>query len=282
MEDLTQIFNSQKLTPEMAKKFISLTFDGYKKRQKAGNLYEIGSEIPCLLIMTYYSFVDTPNFNEIYDKFERKYITNENDLEDVHNKKERLGLKEVYKYLSDFDENHWINIYIIMELHQKLYSKVDYPEFGGKIREANCFIASSDVQTCPYDKISSEIQMLWQEFEELVKKSKSIKESKDANELISYINDVIKLKCKLVKIHPFTDGNGRTMRAMLNLFFKLVNLPPVYVSKREKDEYIRAMDEAIRNGNYNLINGFYYYKICDSIIELDFDNTLENTNIKSR
>ena len=63
MDDLERLFNNQRLTPEMAKSFISLTFDGYKKRKKEGNLYS-GSEIPCLLIMTYYSFVDTPNFND--------------------------------------------------------------------------------------------------------------------------------------------------------------------------------------------------------------------------
>lgn len=282
MDDLAKLFNSQRLTPEMAKNFISLTFDGYKKRKKSGNLYSSGNEIPCLLIMTYYSFIETPNFSDIYDKYEKKYIINENALEDVNNRKERLGLKEVYKYLSEFDENHWLNIYIILEIHQKLYSNVDYPEFGGNFRKANCFISSSDVPTCSYDEIAKAVCDLNNDFLKLVEKAKIIKNSKEVNNLIEYINEVIELKCKLIQIHPFPDGNGRTMRAMVNLFFKLVNLPPVYIQRKEKDEYIRAMDQAIRNKNYNLINGFYYYKICDSIIDLDFDNTMEKTESKSR
>lgn len=281
MDDLTKLFEGQNFTPDMAKMFISLTFDGYKRRKKIGSLYD-GVEIPRLLIMTYYSFVETPNFNEIYDKFQRKYIINENDLENVHNRKERMGLREVYNFLSEFDENHWINLYIILRIHEKLYSKVDYPEFGGSFREEDCCISSSDVTTCPYREIPQQISSLYQEFEDILKQARIINENKNVDSLIEYINNVIKLKCKLIKIHPFKDGNGRTMRAMVNLLFKLVNLPPVYVKSKEKEEYIKAMDQAIRNNDYNYINGFYYYKICDSIIELDFDNTQEKTNTKSR
>ena len=60
-------------------------------------------------------------------------------MEDVHDKKERLGLGEVYDFLNSFDDSHWINLYIILRLHQILYSKVDYPEFGGQFRNENCF-----------------------------------------------------------------------------------------------------------------------------------------------
>lgn len=282
MEDLTKLFEVFKLNQQTAKNFIALTFDGYKKRQKDGSLYGIGSEIPQLLIVTYYTFIDTPDFYDIYQQFERKYITNENDLEDVHNKSERLGLKEVYKFLSNFNENNWVNIYIILEIHQKLYSKVNYPEFGGQFREENCFISSSDVPTCPYDQIGSEIKKLYPEFENLLKMAQDIKENNKFNQLIDYINKVIELKCKLIKIHPFKDGNGRTFRAMVNLLFKLVDLPPVYVQKKEKAEYIRAMDQAVRNKNYDLINGFYYYKICDSIIELDFNKKNEKSEEKTK
>ena len=54
--------------------------------------------------------------------------------------------------------------------------------------------------------------------------------------------------------------------------FKLVDIPPVYVKDAEREEYIKAMNKAIVEKNYDDITMFYYYKICDSIIELDNEN----------
>lgn len=283
MDELIKIYNGMEMTPEVAKQFISIAFEGYQKRKRLGTLYDVGKEIPCLLIYIYYSYIKTPQFNEIYDKFKRRYILNENKLEEVHSKKEREGLSLVYDFISSFDENNWSNIYLILQIHQILYSKVDYPEFGGTFRTENCFISSSDVPTTPYDMISSEIAVLYSEFDLLIEKAKKLKVRKDAADLISYINDVIELKCKLIKIHPFKDGNGRTFRALVNLLFKQVNLPPVYVQHKEKEEYIKAMDLAIRLEDYSSIRGFYYYKICDSIVELDFNKQIDislNNDIK--
>lgn len=274
---------TQNMNPDTIKDFICLMFDGYQQRKRTGNLYNSGKNVPAFLIKTYYFyFSDKLELNDIYTKFKRKYILNENKLEDVHDRKERLGLGEVYDFINKFDDKHWINLYIILKIHQLLYSKVDFPEVGGNFRNCNCFISSSDVDTTPYDQISQELGNLYPCFEELLKKAQNVKMNKQSSDLIGYINDVIELKCKLIKIHPFRDGNGRTMRAMVNLLFKKVDLPPVYVLAREKDEYIKAMDAAIRLNNYDLIQGFYYYKICDSIVELGFEKDLEETKTISK
>lgn len=276
MVDLIKFYNGKEMTPEVAQDFISMAFEGYKRRRRLGTLYDCGREIPCLLIYTYYAYGKSPQFSEIYNSFKRKYILNENKLEDVHDKKEREGLGLVYDFLNEFDNRHWSSIYLILKIHQILYSKVDYPEFGGNFRTENCFISCSDVPTTPYDLIPSEIAALYHEYEELFQRGKQLQVHKDPQGLIHYIDDVIKLKCKLIKIHPFKDGNGRTTRALVNLMFKQVNLPPVYIQKKEKEEYIKAMDTAIRIGDYSMIQGFYYYKICDSIVDLDFNKNIDD------
>jgi fido (protein-threonine AMPylation protein) len=96
-----------------------------------------------------------------------------------------------------------------------------------------------------------------------------VEKTRDVNRLIEYIEKCIDLKCKIIKIHPFADGNGRSSRALLNICFRRVNLPPTYVTVEEKPLYIDAMDKAIRCDDQSAIRKFYYYKICDSIFELD-------------
>ena len=51
----------------------------------------------------------------------------------------------------------------------------------------------------------------------------------------------------------------------------------------EKEEYIKAMNEGVVNHDYSSIYKFYYYKICDSIYELDIVKRNENPNeVKKR
>ena len=77
------------------------------------------------------------------------------------------------------------------------------------------------------------------------------------------------LNCKLIKIHPFFDGNGRTIRAFTNLLFIIANIPPIYIKAKERNEYGKVMNLALVYGDLSQIKRFYYYKICDSIYELD-------------
>ena len=44
-------------------------------------------------------------------------------------------------------------------------------------------------------------------------------------------------------IHPFYDGNGRSTRALLNIYFKMAGIPPVYVTYKETIVLINAIRE---------------------------------------
>lgn len=260
------------------KTIIEIVFNEYKAKKKAHSIYNADDFIPQNLIKLYYSRDgEHSDFKDIVSNFKEKYLNQESKLEGVHTKEEVEGLGVVYDYIRGDDWQHCANIYIILQLHSLLFSKTPYPEAGGKLRNSDCYIMNYPVNTLPYNQICSEIASLYTPFGELIKKGIDLGMNNtlsNEDNLIEYINECLKLKCRLIEIHPFFDGNGRTMRALVNLLFKLAGLPPVYVKASEKKKYIEAMDKAVAENNYHYINKFYYYKICDSILELDVNKRI--------
>jgi Fic family protein len=54
---------------------------------------------------------------------------------------------------------------------------------------------------------------------------------------------------KLVWIHPFFDGNGRTVRLGMNLLLMRRGFPPAIILKNDRKKYYEALNQA-NNGNY--------------------------------
>ncbi|MDR6967515.1 Fic family protein [Flavobacterium arsenatis] len=54
---------------------------------------------------------------------------------------------------------------------------------------------------------------------------------------------------KLVYIHPFFDGNGRTVRLAMNLLLMRCGFPPAIILKNDRKKYYEALNQA-NKGNY--------------------------------
>lgn len=182
------------------------------------------------------------------------------------------GLRDVYNYIHSGVAGtiKLLNVNLML-LHQQLYKHFDYPNFGGKYRTFNCFISETSVETTEYSLIDAAINKLNPMFVDLLDRASNMENIED---VFNYIEGCIKLKYKILLVHPFPDGNGRVTRALTNMLFERAGIPSVYIGPVDKEIYLDALKEA-NNGNFEPLKAFYYYKISDTIVEIDIDKKLE-------
>ncbi|OGH05276.1 MAG: cell filamentation protein Fic [Candidatus Levybacteria bacterium RBG_16_35_11] len=75
---------------------------------------------------------------------------------------------------------------------------------------------------------------------------------------------------KLVSIHPFLDGNGRTARLLMNLLLMQKGYPPALVRKEDREAYIDSIQKAQLNNNFK-----DYYKVIYKAIDRSLDIYLD-------
>lgn len=236
---------------------------GYNRRRKTNDL-----SIDMLkgVIQSYFLYVQKPEFSVLVDEYKGKYIYNESRVEKNVTKEEQFGLGEIYDYINsfDFDKDHFNIFTTSMILHMKLYSKCLGKEFGGKLRDTTAFLYDSNLEVM--DPVQAQ-----KVFNAFIPESDKIFEPLQNNDLFGYIDNCIKLDVELIKIQPFADGNKRTFRALLNLLFKKIEIPPIYIETKERRKYKDCLLRAMRYGDYEKIIHFYYLKICDEIVKLDLE-----------
>ena len=258
---------------------IKETFLGYKYRKLNHILYNQDQDIPTKLITLYYGLNDDRvPFNTLKKMFVSHYINQESKLEGIdvkskHSRAEVEGLGKMYEYIHSDDINYMFDVYTLKEIHKQLYSLTDYPEYGGTFRNSQVYIKNRKLEICDWWNIREELEKVDVEIQKLRKEAEEIKKFESTERLLEYLDKCIKIQNKLLVIHPFSDGNGRTIRGFTNKLLEDAGLPPIYIKASEKDEYLSALAKS-DNGDFQAINNFYRYKICDSIVELDINQRI--------
>lgn len=72
---------------------------------------------------------------------------------------------------------------------------------------------------------------------------------------------------KLVSIHPFSDGNGRTSRLLMNLLLMQQGYPPAIIRKEDRLAYINSLEKAQKG---NSLDDFYnlVYEAVDRSLDI--------------
>ncbi|XP_066248859.1 protein adenylyltransferase Fic-like [Euwallacea similis] len=142
---------------------------------------------------------------------------------------EVLGLEKAMQYVKLLTTVEHIGIKEILGIHRRVLGHVD-PIKSGVFRDEKVFVGSHVPP--PHDEISAHMQNYvdWLNSEE----AHSMHPVRYAA-LAHY---------KLVDIHPFVDGNGRTSRLVMNLILLKAGYPPVMVLKEQRDKYYDTLKTA--------------------------------------
>lgn len=151
-------------------------------------------------------------------------------LKDHLEAKDHQAALEYLYGLVDKDKKHTVSELLIRNLHQIIIQKTD-KEWAGRYRNANVIIGGAD--HTPPDALQVPNLM-----RNLIAWLNSQKNKLNIIELSALLHH------KLVHIHPFFDGNGRTARLTMNLFLMHAGYPLVVIMKTDRKKYYDVLDKA--------------------------------------
>ena len=145
---------------------------------------------------------------------------------------EVLGLDSALKYLNNtllYKKTGAIGIEDILEIHRRVFGFVN-PVEAGQFRASQVYVGDH-IPPPPTD-----VENLMEDFDEwLCSREASMLHPIELASLSHY---------KLVYIHPFIDGNGRTARLLMNLFLMQAGYPPVIIKKEQRFQYYEYLQQA--------------------------------------
>ncbi len=144
--------------------------------------------------------------------------------------------QEALEYLYDLvktDQKSTISEQLIRSLHQLVIQETE-KEWAGKYRNSNVIIAGAEHQ--PPDAIDVTKKMY-----NLIEWLKKNRKKTHVIELAALLHH------KLVYVHPFFDGNGRTARLIMNLLLMRTGYPLAIILKNDRKKYYQVLGEADKN-----------------------------------
>ena len=192
---------------------------------------------------------NTINLREANELFTKDKIPKNKTLREIYDLK---NTKRVILFLKE--KSPKINEGLIVKVHDMLLENID-KRTGFRTHDIRIFGQPFKPSPARYIKADVKIIIDWYN-----------KNKTKLNPLVL----AILFHHKFEKIHPFSDGNGRTGRVVMNHILDLEGYPPTVITKRFRDDYISAMNDADKALSKSLINinSIEYKKLIDfSVLE---------------
>ncbi len=172
------------------------------------------------------------------------------------------GHYEMYQEIFTLPVKSSLSVFDSFLLNRKLFSHYPAPEYGGQTRQNNTLVLGAKFETVDYHNIIPELTKVDTEIREYFAKRRSLTVSE-------YIKQVARSHHRLTVIHPFGDGNGRTLRAFMNVQMVRAGITPFYIKVEDKDEYLEALARADTVGRYDDLYEVIFKLISKSSVELN-------------
>ena len=166
---------------------------------------------------------NTINLKQAYELFKQDIVPKDKTLREVYDLK---NTKKVFDYLQNKKTN--ITIKFIEEIHDMLLENIDKRK-GLRTHDIKIFGQLFKPTPARYVRADLELFLRWYE-----------KNKKKLHPLIL----AALFHHKFEKIHPFSDGNGRIGRMLINYILNSFDYPPLTISMRFRKEYLDAINEA--------------------------------------
>ncbi len=168
----------------------------------------------------------------------------------------------MYQYIFAEPVKESINVYDTLNLNKKLFSYYPHPEFGGSIRHSNTLVLGAKFETVDYHNIFNELAKVDNEIKNLYLNHQEMPVSE-------FVKHVAQIHHQITVIHPFSEGNGRTSRAFMNVQFVRAGLPPIYIKVDDKPAYIAALSRADKDNDYDELYEIIFKVLIRSHVALN-------------
>ena len=165
---------------------------------------------------------------------------------------EAINHKEAIDFIEELSQNKTITLKDIKDLHYLILKNIDNKN-AGAFRDIEVGVRKSDGEIhkfCEPLKVPEKMQEFIEKF------------NKDTSDVIT---QAAKLHLEFVTIHPFSDGNGRCARLLMNLKLLQNGYPLTIIQVKDRVEYIQAIEQFQQSGDDATFVEFIAKKVDESL-----------------